>query len=280
MIDQEIAKIANDRIRIEIEEQNSRLHSEIGRIKVKMRNEETLQSSTSIKDIANLCIDTIKNRAQLVWQTLFRFITTAGISYSPELSDELKGSVAQHLPEKLGDLRDYIKQTTNLIIGSPSLYESIWRDLDSGRNQALAKVGTEIDLFVHSLKTKADSVKDGTSSTVFNIYSPIGSIQTGDNSIANVTQNIDTEVKEQIRKALEEINSKLTRSEVETPTPKGELIEVIQESQVELQKEKPNVTRLKSLLTTVGTSIQVVSSLKPAYETLKQALTFIGISLP
>jgi len=280
MIDQEIAKIANNRIRIEIGEQKSRLHSEIGRIKVERRNEVSLDSSATIVDIANLCIDTIKNRAQLVWQTLFRFITTAGISYSPELSDELKGLVAQHLSEKLGDFRDLIKPAGTLITGSPSLYASIWRDLDSARKQALLKVGTEIDLFVHSLKRKADTAKNGTSSTVFNIYSPVGSIQTGDNSIANVTQNIDTEVKEQIRKALEEINSTLTRSEVETPTPKGELIEVVQESQVELQKEKPNVTRLKSLLTTVGTSIQVVSSLKPAYETLKQALTFIGISLP
>jgi hypothetical protein len=280
MIDQEIAKIANNRIRIEIEEQNSRLRSEIGRFMIKMRDSNAVQSSSSIRGIADLCIDTIKNRAQLVWQTLFRFITTAGISYSPELSDELKGLVACHLPEELGDLRDYIKQKTELIIGSPSLYERIWQDLDSARDQALSKVGTEIDLFVHSLKKKADIVKDGMSSTVFNIYSPVGSIQTGDNSIANVTQNIDTEVKEQIRKALEEINSTLTRSEVETPTPKGELIEVVQESQVELQKEKPNVTRLRSLLTTVGTSIQVVSSLKPAYETLKQALTFIGISLP
>lgn len=280
MIDQEIAKIANDRIRIETEEQNSRLRSEIGRFMIKMRDENKVQTSSSIRGIANLCIDIIKNRAPLVWQTLSRFITTAGISYSPELSDELKGLVAYHLPEELADLRDYIKPTTSLKIGSPSLYESIWRDLDSARNQALSKVGTEIDLFVHSLKKKADTVKDGTSSPVFNIYSQVGSIQTGDSSIANVTQNIDTEVKEQIQKALEDINSILTRSEVETPTPKDELIEVVQESQVELQKEKPNVTRLRSLLTTVGTSIQVVSSLKPAYETLKQALTFIGISLP
>lgn len=280
MIEQEIAEIAKDYIRIEIEEQNSRLRSEIGQFMIKMRDINGVQSDSSIRGRANLCIDTIKNRAPLVWQTLSRFITTAGISYSPELSDELKGLVAQHLPEKLADLRDYIKQTTSLITGSPSLYESIWRDLDSARNQALSKVGTEIDLFVHSLKKKADTVKDGTSSPVFNIYSQVGSIQTGDSSIANVTQNIDTEVKEQIQKALEDINSILTRSEVETPTPKDELIEVVQESQVELQKEKPNVTRLRSLLTTVGTSIQVVSSLKPAYETLKQALTFIGISLP
>ena len=65
MIDQEIAKIANDRIRIEIEEQHSRLRSEIGRFMIKMRDDNAVQSSSSIVGIANLCIDTIKNRGKI-----------------------------------------------------------------------------------------------------------------------------------------------------------------------------------------------------------------------
>ena len=279
MIDQEISKIANDRIRIEIEEQNKSLRSEIDRIKRELSARGALRSGTTIILVAGLCEDTIKNRAQLIWQTLFRFITTAGISYSPELADELKSLVDHHLPEKLGDLRGFIKQASE-IAGSPKLSDRFADNLDICRKQALAKVGTEIDLFVHSLKKKAESIKGEASSAIFNIYSPVGSILTGDNAIANITQNIDTELKVQIQKALEEIISKLNDPEVDTPLPKNELIEVAQESQAEIQKEKPNVTRLRSLLTTVGTSIQVVSSLKPAYETLKQALTFLGISLP
>ncbi len=278
MIDQEIIKIASERIRIEIGEQNNILHGEIDRVKEEMAGRGIFRSGMTIKRVSDLCIETVKNRAQLVWQTLFRFITTTGISYSEKLSEEIKDLVAQHLPENLGDLRGHIEQITELA-GASNLHKNL-EELYSARNQALAKVGTEIDLFIHSLKKKAEAESNGASSTIFNIYSPVGSIQTGDSSIANVTQNIDTEVKEQIRKALEEINLTLNQSEVETPTPKGELIEVVQESQDELQKEKPNVTRLRSLLTTVGTSIQVVSSLKPAYETLKQTLTFLGISLP
>ncbi|MBC8417925.1 MAG: hypothetical protein ISR62_03015 [Desulfobacteraceae bacterium] len=258
MIDQEIKKIANDRIRIEIGEQNTRLSSEIERIKAEMNDRGVLRSGMTISRIVGLCIDTIKMRGQLVWQTLFRFITTAGISYSSELADELKDLVAQHLPEGLADLRGYVEQTAKLA-GSQTPPEEFVQRLGMGRSQAIKKVGTEIDLFVHSLKRKAEAEKDGSASTVFNIYSPVGSIQTGDNSIANVSMNIDTEIKEQIRKTLEEINSTLMQPEIETPTPKNELIEVVQESQEELQRVKPNVTRLKSLLTTVGTS----SSLKP-----------------
>ena len=279
MLDAEIIKIAHDRIRIEIGEQNNNLHREIDRIKAEMSGRGALRSSMAIKRITDLCAETIKNRAQLVWQTLFRFITTSGISYSENLSEELKGLIIHHLPEKLGDVRGHVKKITE-IAGSPNMYERMEQELDSARNQALAKVGTEIDLFVHALKKKEAVEINGTSSTIFNIYSPVGSIQTGDSSIANVTQNIDIEVKEQIRKALEDIGLALNQPEVEPSSSKSELIEVVQESKDEIQKEKPNVTRLRSLLTTVGTSIQVVSSLKPAYETLKHALTFLGISLP
>jgi len=37
--------------------------------------------------------------------------------------------------------------------------------------------------------------------------------------------------------------------------------------------------KLRSLLMTVGTSIQSNHSLKPGYDVLKQELTFLGISL-
>lgn len=223
MVDQEIVKIANDRIRLEIEEQNNRLLSEIGKIKAEMSHRGALHSSGTITRVSGLCIDTIRNRVQLIWQTFFRFLTTAGISHTPKLADELKDLVAQLVPEKLEDLTNHITQTAKMA-GSPSLGDRLLQDLDKGRIKAFAKVGTEIDLFVHSLRKRADTLKEGGSSTVFNIYSPVGSIQTGDNSIANITQKIDTEVKEQIRKVLDEIESKLVGSEVETPTPKSELI--------------------------------------------------------
>ncbi|MCB2141164.1 hypothetical protein KQH27_00485 [bacterium] len=279
MLDQEIVKIAQDRIRIEISEHNRNLRTEIDRIKSEMAGKGVLRSGMTIKRISDLCANAVRNRAQIVWQTLFRFITTSGISYSDGLSDELKALVAQHLPEKLGDLNGFVKQASE-IAGSPNMHERYAEELSAARRGGIAKVGTEIDLFVHSLKRKKEIKTEEKNPTVFNIYSPVGSIQTGDNSIANVSQNIDTEVKEQISKALEDLVAAINDSSVELTNPKEELIEVIQESQVELAKTKPNVTRLRSLLTTIGGSIQVIESLKPAYDLLKQTMVCLGISLP
>ena len=266
-------------IRIEIDEQNKWLRKEIDHAKAKMAAVHTLRSSMTIRIVYDLCRDSLKNRAQLIWQTLFRFITTAGISYSGKLSLELKELTAQHLPATMNDFDDHILQITGLS-GSPKMFGQLKRKLDSEREQALAKVGTEIDLSAHFLKRKTDQMENGSSSTVNYIYAPAGSILTGNGSIAYINQTIDTDVKERISNVLQEIFIKLEKSEVKTPTPKDELIEIVKESKNELQKDKPNTTRLKSLLASIGTSIQVVSSLKPAYETLKQVLTLIGISLP
>ncbi|MHB8773429.1 MAG: hypothetical protein ACYC7J_20755 [Syntrophales bacterium] len=279
MLDQDIVNIAKDRINLEIGEQKKWLHTEIQRIKAEMAGRGLLHSSIIVKRVADVCVEAVKNRAQLVWQILFRFITTTGISYTEGLSEELKALIALHLPSQLADLKDQVIEISQFA-GAQKMHTTLETELDAARSVALAKVGTEIDLFVHSLKRKADLQEGKSTSTVFNVYSPVGSIQIGDNSIANVNQMVDTETRQRIINALEEIESQLGDPDLDIALQKEELIEVVKETGEELQKEKPNVTRLRSLLTTVGTSIQLISSLKPAYETLKQALTFLGISLP
>jgi len=277
MLDEQVLKIAQDRIQLEINEQYENLLQEVARIKAEMGARNMLHSSVVVNRVADLCVVAIKIRAQLVWQTLFRFLSTAGLSYYDNLAGDLKVVVARHLP--MGTLNDLVRETAQLIRGT-DLFMQFQPQLDSARRAALAKIGTEIDLFVHSLKKKVKMKKKEAASTVFNIYSPVGAIQTGDSSIANVTQSIDTQVREQLIKVLEEIGVELSRLDVTMPHPKGEIIELVDEGREELKRPNPNITKLRSMLSTVGISIQTVASMKPAYETLKQALTFLGISLP
>jgi hypothetical protein len=274
MLDINVVEIAKDRIRLEITDQTENMHREISRIKSLAAANHSLQSGSTFSQIKELCILTIKNRAQMAWQTYFRFLTTAGISYSDTLADELKSMVAKHLPE--GMFNNLMKETAELV-RSPRLFSNT--DLEQARKNALRKIGTEIDLFVYSLKTKTE-IKDKESSIIQNFYAPVGAIQTGDSSIANVTQSIDTEVREQLRQVLDEISSMVSKGSIDLPYPKNEIIEIVLEGQEELKKESPNITKLRGMLSAVGTAIQTIASMKPAYEALKQALTYLGISLP
>jgi hypothetical protein len=277
MLNKDVVRIAEERLLLEIGEQTDSLNQEINRSERAAAASGSSRSGPAFRGLTNLYILYIRNRAQLVWQTLFRFLTTTGISYSDTLAEELKKLLAKHLPENL--FKDILQQKATLV-GQPDSFTRLGPELDAARIAALAKVGTEIDLFVLSLKQKVEMKEKENSSTVFNIYSPVGAIQTGDSSIANVTQSIDSDVRDQLSKVLEEISSRLLQEDILLPNPKAEIIEIIQEGQEELKKQSPNITKLRGMLSSVGTSIHTIASMKPAYETLKWALTFLGISLP
>ena len=66
----------------------------------------------------------------------------------------------------------------------------------------------------------------------------------------------------------------------ETPFDKAEVLELVQDSKTEADKQKPNLTRLKGALLVIANSIQSVAGLRPAYETLKGALALVGVTLP
>ncbi len=279
MIDQEAVRIARERVQLEIHTHMKKIGMDIQHVKNEMNARGMFQSSMTIKRITDVSINAIKDRASLVWQIYFRFLTTTGIKYSPELSTELKELVAYHFPENLGEFKGYVKNVSKLIQSNNTL-ESQENELSLARRAALAEVGTEIDLFVHSLKKTSENENTKEGPLVFNIYSPIGSIQTGNNATANIVQRLDSDIHEKLVQALDQIAREIISIDDKLPSPKNEIIEIIQEGQQELSKPNPNITRLKSILPTVGSTIQTIASMKPAYETLKQALSFLGIDLP
>lgn len=278
MLDKDIIKIAHERIKLEIEDQAALLLEDIARVKNEMSARGMLSSSATDVNIVNLCSQSIRNRAQLVWQTLFRFITTSGLSYSDDLSTDLKKIIEEYLPESLNDFRGIIER--NIPRTSIKTIHKLIEDLSFARAHALNKVGTEIDLFIHSLKKKSAINEGDNKGNIFNIYSPVGSIQTGDNAIANTTQIIDADLRQQFSNILNNIAERLSEIESLPTCPKSEIVELIIDGQTELKKDKPNSTKLRSLFSTIGVSIQTVASLKPAYDTFKQLLTFLGVSLP
>lgn len=279
MIDPQILKITDERIKIEIEQQNQHLRDEIKRVSAEMAARGLGHSGAMIGSISKLYKQYIKNQAHLIWQTLFRFITTSGISYSESLASDLKEIVSKYLPESFPDFKNYILKSASHF-GSDNIYNEVESDLASTRGHTLRLIGTEIDLFVYSLREKSKIKESDNKSTILNIYSPVGSIQTGDNAMANIIQNIDTDLKLQLDDTLKVIADGLEQLDALPAHQKHEINDIVSEGREELKKDKPNSLKLKSLLTTIGTTIQTVASMKPAYDTLKQLLTYFGVSLP
>ncbi|MDH3566838.1 MAG: hypothetical protein OEM61_05710 [Desulfobacteraceae bacterium] len=267
MLDEKIVELACRRTQLEMKEQWEQLRTELNMIKTKMAVQGGLGSGATLVRITDLCARAVNNRAHLIWHTLYRFITTTGVNYSDELSSELKALTAHELPEDLPDFKDYIKNTIK-ILNAPKTAEKLLDQLDNARDHALNKIGTEIDLFVQSLKKKSELSETGVESPIFNMYSPAGPIQT-----------IDGKLGRQLINALDAIKSGINQLQDLPEHPKSEIVDIIVDCCTELEKAKPNITKLRSLLTTVGMLIQNHHSLKSGYDVLKQELTYLGISL-
>src|SRR5262249_10253804 len=118
------------------------------------------------------------------------------------------------------------------------------------------------------------------SPAIFNFYSSVGAVQTGPSATANVVQTINPSDKETLLKALETVKQGLVDIDALPSHPKKEIIELVDEAHIEVDKSNPNRTRLGSILQGIATAIQTAGSLQPAYQALKAALIPFGIPLP
>ncbi len=278
MLDKDVIKIAQDRIAIEIQEQNTQIEKDLTRMVSEHNARGMLRSGSTIVRSYEICCDAVMARAGIIWQTYYRFITTSGVSYSEDLQPELSALVASHLPENLRDIVGFYNQNARNA-GSAGLIEQGAAKIQAARNVALSKIATEIGLFVHSLKAKPANAVEG-KSTIVNVYSPVGSIQTGNNTIAHVSQTIDAQSRIALVAALTNLAAEVQKPECAIPAEKAEVIELVAESERELRKDKPNFTKLKGALAAVAGTVQTTASLRPAYEALKAASALIGLTLP
>jgi hypothetical protein len=113
-------------------------------------------------------------------------------------------------------------------------------------------------------------VSDNQSPAIFNFYSPVGAVQTGPSATANVVQTINPSDKETLLKALETVKRGLVDIDALPAHPKKEIIELVDEAHVEVNKSTPNGTRLGSILQGIATAIQTAVAYSQPIRPLKR----------
>lgn len=276
MAEENLLNLAKERVRIEHAEQADRLKEDYDRTVHQFNAQGILTSGMFMGAIAELCANFIDVRAQATWLTLYRFLSTGGLQYSDTLSPKLKESFR----ELLGDLEDIkaFLAKAGQVSGFADRNEHNEELVETRLNRSLTKIDGEIDLLVHSLRAR-ETAAPSDQSQILNFYSPVGVVQTGPNAFANVTQSIDTEIREQIKQALEKVTMCLSELPTLDGADKDELVEVVTEIVEETSTDRPNTTKIKSLLTAVAVGLQSTAAARPAYEAVKVALNYFGISL-
>jgi len=104
----------------------------------------------------------------------------------------------------------------------------------------------------------------------------IGAVLTGAGAKARVTQNIENV--ERMRQLVFAMRDALNQDPGLDTQKKSELLEIADETRVELEKSTPNETKLMTLFALLTQSVQTLPAAIPAYEAAKALLTGWGMN--
>lgn len=277
MIPPELLDFSKQRIAIEFDERERAISQEIQTILAQHAAKGLVKSGNVIVAVQDACAKEVHKRVELAWEIIFRGLSTIGVNYDVEIENELCKFLETLLTEHVDRLKNHVLEIAKRV-GMADIANRIPDDVESARRAALGRACSEIKLYVLKLQTETVSMPYSPQFNIIN--SSIGSIQTGNYAVANVDQQIGAEVTTTLLAALDLVSQLLAQVDDGQLTNKGEIIEIIQDSKVELAKETPNGTKLSSYIQTVGGVISTIGALKPAYDALKSAAAFIGIPLP
>jgi hypothetical protein len=273
-IPQTAAEMATKRVALEFQERHVAIAEEVGRIKGEMSARGVLFSGMTIQRIREAIRREFEVRAAIAWNVWARALSAGRVEITAALPDELKARMRKHLEEGCQDLVAHYRDAVNLMQGGGG---ARMEELDPLREHAIAKVSSEIDLGL--LEAARPGPTGGSAAPVFNIYSPVGAIQTGAGSSATVHMSFTEQERGPLLEALQAVEGALRDAALPSERA-GELTEAIVVASSEVQKNKPNMLTLRGVLAGIAGTIQTIGSASTAYQLLKAAAASIGLHLP
>lgn len=217
--------------------------------------------------------------AQLALSLLFRCIGAHGIRMDEVIRNECQTILSERLNNELTQLR-------NLVAGSAPFHsgilgantEKVLCELTRKTTNELTRISGELDLAVAAMRNAGPGVSGG--ATQVTVHGPVGVLQTGAGSYGVAHQHIDQGARHALETALTKLIEALATRSDDASYHTSEVREMASEAQAELSKPRPNASKLRALVGGVGTAISLAPKLRDAYESLKWAANFIGVTLP
>lgn len=227
-----------------------------------------MRSGAMIAKLNNIAGTEIRARIKEAQNKIQQAVGELHICFSNTLAADMKHELAIHAREAHDAVRDV------LLSFAPHIFQPEFLKIDTPYQRALTESNSELGFFAAKLQAaqreQAMSTKPNT-----NIYVHAPSIvQIGDNATANLILNLNDEAKEAVSRSLmacakflEETNS----------VPRAtDLIQIVDEAQVEVQKNNPNNTKLYASLQILASAFQGMASGGQVYELISNAITLFG----
>lgn len=272
MLDQTVRDRFTSLLDIRISERVKQFKAELMQIDRQAASKGMFTSGHHASQVLQAHERELEVRTIITWESLVRAHKTLGIHLDGEAASELKSVLHSEINKYYAEL------STSLQSYEQRLPVSVSLDLGASKSHVTRKHDIEVDLYVDSF-TNGRADQQATSSQ-YNFYGTVGTVQTGASSLANVVQNIGASDQEALLKALELTDTALRNASQLGERQQSELREIVTECQTELGSKAPNNTKLLTMLGVLATSIQALASAQPAYQALKTALLPLGVTLP
>ncbi|MFT7721953.1 MAG: hypothetical protein QM788_03840 [Roseateles sp.] len=130
------------------------------------------------------------------------------------------------------------------------------------------------------LTTEVPVTVINTFNNTINNSGTIGAVQTGPGATANVQQQWVQGDSSELQGALAALRDALEASQDMPLEARREFVDNIDSAVEELQRERPDTTRLLGWLGAIGAAVETIANVQPAYEAVKALAQALGIPLP
>lgn len=232
-----------------------------------------LLSGGAMLGLVRECTNSIPVRAQVALNLLLRTLAAHGTPLTDEVSSDCREIVFGLLNDQRSQFIARLEETPPFRMkNAGSARQSALKDIDEVIDLENRRIQGEINLIVAASKRPtADS------SPSLNFHGPVGVVQTGSGSYAVSNQTIDASAAQKLNEALAKLEADLSS---ESGTEVDDVRELVADAKTELQKERPNPSKVKALFQGIGSTIEFMPKIRPAYDAVKWAASLVGINLP
>lgn len=235
-----------------------------------------LQSSAAMQMTAGCAAAAIPIFANAAFNIMLRAAAAHGVEVSSANRADVHAQLKSVIDEEVEELKKRVGRTPPFKADLGAKFaDQVLSGLTEKASLEISRLEGELRLIAAAQSRKPTD--DGKQTIIIN--APVGVVQTGPGSYGSATQHIDQGTSEALHKALSLVIEKLSEHSAQSAINVSEVRDLAVEGKAELAKEKPNATKVKSIIKGIGDTIAYLPNFKEAYETLKWAGLAIGVAL-
>lgn len=275
MIAPRIERLVREALALDFEDRDRALFKQRNQtVSVFVRN-GTLDSTMCARAIAELFQEDLKIRGALALQVYHRLASAYPEEADSGILDAAKSLLVPMLESERARLEKIMLDQTPFKRGGGTKGPAYSHDLAEALDTTKRKLLLDAEILEAQMSVKKT---DGGGATTVNVTGYGNIVQAGLHGSTGAII-LDRGSAEALSKALDLVRDGLAGVPDGAGVVKGDVLEMVEEAKQEIAKATPNKSKIATLAKGVAESVRTVAALKPAYESLKGALAYLGISI-